>query len=410
MRRALETGASDSIGLAKDFVTAFPGGGPEPKEPRGPFSDDVARALSDEGNLRQFAETFDPADYGLRDAWETILCTGRRCREVLNLRLDCTGRYRGLAMLWHDQTKVGNLNDAIRIPEYLYQRLTARQATTLARFEDRRGRPPAGAEREAMALLSSRVRNLHGERSISYGTYQTRFKQWVDSLDLGRAVSHQARHTLATNLLRAGATLAQIRRYLGQVSERMAEHYAAISNTDLEDVLNLVWVAGPGSASPGKLLSGGLTPMSREEALALALDLNRRSTPTFGGQCTYQPVVSGGACPWNVDCENCDKFVLSGADLLYWRRKQEQWRSIAERAPDDATADYLHSVFEPTARAIDGLEKALAGLGLLDRALALDFRRPQDYFDRIWSIGFRPEALAAAADDPATGDSTQESG
>jgi len=83
---------------------------------------------------------------------------------------------------------------------------------------------------------------------------------------------------------------------------------------------------------------------------------------------------------------------------------------LAERAPDDATADYLHSVFEPTARAIDGLEKALAGLGLLDRALALDFRRPQDYFDRIWSIGFRPEALAAAADDPATGDSTQESG
>ena len=29
----------------------------------------------------------------------------------------------------------------------------------------------------------------------------------------------------------------------------------------------------------------------------------------------------------------------------------------------DATADYLHRYFEPTARAIDGLEKALAGLG-----------------------------------------------
>jgi hypothetical protein len=46
-------------------------------------------------------------------------------------------------------------------------------------------------------------------------------------------------------------------------------------------------------------------------------------------------------------CENCGKFVMSGADLLYWRRKQEQWRAIAERAPDDATADYLHQVFEP---------------------------------------------------------------
>jgi hypothetical protein len=50
--------------------------------------------------------------------------------------------------------------------------------------------------------------------------------------------------------------------------------------------------------------------------------------------------------------------VLSGAGLLYWRRKQEQWRSVAERAPNDTTADCLHQVFEPTARAIEGLEKA----------------------------------------------------
>src|SRR2546422_4082497 len=48
---------------------------------------------------------------------------------------------------------------------------------------------------------------------------------------------------------------------------------------------------------------------------------------------------------------------------------RSQWRLLAEGAPDDATADYLHRYFEPTARAIDGLEKALAGLGLLDDAL-----------------------------------------
>ncbi len=62
-----------------------------------------------------------------------------------------------------------------------------------------------------------------------------------------------------------------------------------------------------------------------------------------------------------------DLCVLSRS----WLSAQEQWRAIAERAPDDATADYLHQVFEPTARAIDGLEKALAGLGLLDQALTL---------------------------------------
>ena len=89
---------------------------------------------------------------------------------------------------------------------------------------------------------------------------------------------------------------------------------------------------------------------------------------------------------------------MTGADLLYWRRKREQWHSIAERAPDDTTAGYLHKVFEPTARAIDGLEKALAGLGLLDQALALDLRRPQDYFHRLWNTGFPVPALSAITD------------
>jgi hypothetical protein len=85
--------------------------------------------------------------------------------------------------------------------------------------------------------------------------------------------------------------------------------------------------------------------------------------------------------------------VLSGADLLYWRRKREQWRQLAEGAPDDATAAYLHQYFEPTARAIDGLEKALAGLGLLNDAL-LDLRKPQDYFHRVWATAFRATDLA----------------
>ena len=156
-----------------------------------------------------------------------------------------------------------------------------------------------------------------------------------------------------------------------------------------------MWVAGPGTPSPGTLLSGPATPITREQAQALAIDLSRRSTPADGGFCTFQPVVDGGACPWNLDCHNCASFVLSGADLLYWRRKREQWYSIAERAPDDATASWLHDVFAPTAAAIDGLEAALAGLGLLDDALALDLRRPQDYFQRVWNIGFRATELAS---------------
>ena len=111
----------------------------------------------------------------------------------------------------------------------------------------------------------------------------------------------------------------------------MSEHYVHLTQTDLEDVLQHVWVAGPGATRPGELISGPAQPLSREQAQALAVDLSRRSTPAEGGFCTFQPVVDGGACPWKLDCHNCDKFVLSGADLFYRRRKREQWRLARRR-------------------------------------------------------------------------------
>ena len=302
-------------------------------------------------------------------------------------------------MFWHDQTKVGNYDAAIRIPERLYDLLAERQRKTLDRFTARYGYRPSGQQRSGLALFPTIYRSQDGTVSLTHQWFYSRFRPWVDAMDLGHYVPHQARHTLATSLLRHGATLTHIRRYLGQVSDRMAEHYVHLSHSDLEDILQHVWVAGPGTASPGQLLAGDAAPLSREQAQALAIDLSRRSTPAEGGFCTFQPVVDGGACPWNLDCHNCDKFVLSGADLLYWRRKREQWRLLAEGAPDDATATYLHDYFEPTARAIDGLEKALAGLGLLDDALALDLRKPQDYFHRVWSTAFRASDLAAAESD-----------
>ncbi|MFZ0118631.1 MAG: tyrosine-type recombinase/integrase [Pseudonocardiaceae bacterium] len=345
----------------------------------------------------------------MRDVWETIVLTGRRVNEVLRVRWDCIGRYGGLAMFWHDQTKVGNYDAAIRIPERLHQILAERQRKTVDHFLARHGRTPTSTERAAMALFPSTVRNPDGATALTYHWFWVRFRAWVDGLDLGHYVAHQARHTLATNLLCAGASLTHIRRYLGQVSERMAEHYVHLSQSDLENVLQQVWVAGPGTTNPGERLSGeaagSLThELTHEQAMTIAVDLSRRSTPAEGGFCTFQPVVDGGACPWNLDCHNCDKFVLSGADLLYWRRKREQWRQLAEGAPDDATADYLHDYFEPTARAIDGLEKALAGLGLLDQALAVDLRKPQDYFHRVWSTAFRAADLTQAGQEHSEGD------
>ncbi|MGC4808902.1 tyrosine-type recombinase/integrase [Micromonospora sp. DT228] len=397
-RWALETGEADRVGLARAIVLAFPEGGRPPYRPRSPFTDHTARMLADETNLAAL-HGLDTTDRGLRDIWETIIVTGRRAGEVLGLRVDCVSMHNGVPLLWHDQTKVGNLNEAIRIPEYTQQRLQARQLKTLTQFEHRHGRAPTDAERTRMALFPARQKNPHGDRTVSYAWFHSRFRPWVASLDLGGAVPHQARHTLATRLLAAGASLHHIKRYLGHVSERMTEHYAKVALSEIDDILHHVWVSGPGSPSPGELRAHRVTPLAPEAAQALVLDLNRRSTPTEGGICTFQVVVDGGACPWKLDCHNCDKFVMTGADLLYWRRKRDQWRSIAERAPTDEMSDYLHAVFEPTARAIDGLERALGGLGLLEDALAMDMRRPQDYFHRLWSVGFRTSDLAAIGND-----------
>jgi integrase len=403
LRDALETGAAERLGLDREFIIAIPAAGATMgRTARRPFPDEVARALADQANLAALAATYDVNDGGVRDIWETTVITGRRIGEVIKLRWDCIGRYGGLAMFWHDQTKVGNYDAAIRIPERLYDLLAERQRKTLDRFTARYGYCPAGEQRAGLALFPTIYRSQDGTVPLTHQWFYSRFRPWVDAMDLGHCVPHQARHTLATSLLRHGATLTHIRRYLGQVSDRMAEHYVHLSHSDLEDILQHVWVAGPGTARPGQLLAGDAAPLSREQAQVLAIDLSRRSTPAEGGFCTFQPVIDGGACPWNLDCHNCDKFVLSGAGLLYWRRKREQWRLLAEGAPDDATASYLHDYFEPTARAIDGLEKALAGLGLLDDALALDLRKPQDYFHRVWSTAFRASGLAAAESDDGT--------
>ena len=395
LRASLDNGIADEIGIPRAFIVAAPHGGTQPSPSRRPFPDHVAHQLADPDNLQILADTYDPNDVGIRDAWTIIVATGRRANEVLKLRLDCTGRYNGLPMLWHDQTKVGNYDTAIRIPDSVHELIADRRGKSIAKYLQHHGHEPHPHDRERMALFPSNVRNPDGTAPMGYAWYCRSFRLWVDSLDLGgNYVTHQARHTLATKLLRHGAPLHHIQRYLGQISPRMAERYAKASLSDIEDILQHVWVAGPAAPNPGEVLSAGSTTLARSEAQALALDLSRRSTPAEGGFCTFQPVVQGGQCPWNLDCHNCDKFVLSGADLLYWRRKREQWRSIAERAPDDATADYLHRVFEPTSRAIDGLEKALAAVGLLDEALALDMRRPQDYLHRMWATAFRAQELA----------------
>ena len=113
-------------------------------------------------DLARLAAGFDPLDRGIRDIWEIIVATGRRCSEVTELRLDCTGRYGGLPLLWHDQTKVGNYDAAIRIPERLYDLLAGRQRKTLDRFTARYGYRPSGQQRSGLALFPTIYRSQDG--------------------------------------------------------------------------------------------------------------------------------------------------------------------------------------------------------------------------------------------------------
>ena len=56
------------------------------------------------------------------------------------------------------------------------------------------------------------------------------------------------------------------RRYLGHLSIPMTEHCAKVAISEIEDVLQHVWVAGPGAPRPGELL----TEVYREVSAVLA--------------------------------------------------------------------------------------------------------------------------------------------
>lgn len=194
LREALESGEAGRAGLQRAFIVALPTSGIKVGRRR-PFPDDVARALAHPGNLDRLAAS-DPGDRGLRDIWEALVLTGRRCGEVLNARLDCISRHNKVPLFWRDQTKVGNLDAAIRIPERLYQTIERRQAITIAQFVQRQGREPTVEERSRIALFPRRTANREGLKGVSYGWFHRLFRAWVLTLDIGRCVPHQTRHAL----------------------------------------------------------------------------------------------------------------------------------------------------------------------------------------------------------------------
>ena len=402
MRWALETGAAEAIGLPRDFIVAVPAGGALSfKNPR-PFSDEVLRALSDPANIAYLAE-MDPNDNGLADIWSIQVRCGRRISEVIQLRLDCVSEHLGRTWMWVDMTKVDKLDYAIQIPRDVYDLVVDRQAKTAKKFRLKHGEEPTPAQRRTIALFPSKVANPSFERSLSTSSFTVAFKAWLESeqIRLPGHTTHQARHTLATQLVAAGASMAHVKQVLGHVSERMSDSYVLIAGSQVEPFLQQVWVAGPGAATPGRVV---LTPTAAETATAQRLMVDLAAVPTEHGLCTFKPVVGGHDCPFDRQCHACEHFVLTGADYGYWKRQEQRWTAMAEGAPDQGARDYIYAVFETSSQALTGLEKALAALGLLDTAAELDLRSPsQDFFDPIWRHGWRAGDLVRLADstDPA---------
>lgn len=390
MRYALDSGVADAIGLRRDFMLAFPEGKLQhSKRPR-PLSDDVFEHLISPANMKLLAAR-DPNNLGIEDIWFIQIRVGRRIGEVVNLRYDCASEHLGRKYAWFDMTKVNQLDYGVLIPDDVFWVIRERQKKTAEKYRLKHGVAPTGKTAQRIALFPSTTQNSHFLNAIAIATFQDRFKKWLEEIELPGHVSHQARHTLATRLVDAGAPMVVVKQILGHVSERMSEHYTLISSARIEPYLQQVWVKGPGSSAPGELVR---TPdPSNESAIHLKL-IDIAALPTEGGLCTFKPVVGGADCPKGLRCNDCEDFVLTGADYAYWKRQEERWATYAENAPDDASRAYVYQLFESSSTAIAGLEKALSTLGLLEQARNIDLRNPyQDFFDPIWNRGWRASDL-----------------
>ena len=352
----------------------------------------MLRALSDAANIAQL-DDMDPYDGGVADIWSIQVRCGRRISEVVKLRLDCVSEHLSRTWLWVDMTKVGKLDYAIQIPRDVYDLVLNRQAKTVHKYRLKHGVDPTAAQRRTIALFPSRMSNPTFQRSVSTATFAVSFKAWIesDTMRIPGHTTHQARHTLATRLVAAGASMTHVKRVLGQVSERMGECYVLIAGSQIEPYLQQIWVTGPGATQPGRLV---LTPTDVEKGSAQQQLVDLAAIPTEHGLCTFKPVVGGLDCPFQRNCTNCEHFVTTGADYGYWKRQEQRWAAMAEGAPDEVARDYIYRTFDKSSQALAGLEKALLALGLLDHAKELDLRSPhQDFFDPIWRQGWRANDL-----------------
>ena len=261
LRDALDTGTADRIGLAREFIVACPRGGTQPPTVPRPFPDEVARALADE-------TTCQPRRH-LRPATTAACATSGRPSsspaaapaKCSSCALDCLGRYGGLPMLWHDQTKVGNYDAAIRIPERRSRAAspsasarpwTASPPTTAA-GPPTRARTDGAVPVAPTATPTARVPLATSGSTAGSGSGST--SSTSAQLRAAPGPPHPGHQAAA----RTAPACTHIRRYLGPGLRPDGRALRQCRHSDIEDVLQHVWVAGPGAANPGELLAGETT-------------------------------------------------------------------------------------------------------------------------------------------------------
>jgi hypothetical protein len=84
----------------------------------------------------------------------------------------------------HRPLRRAGYDAAIRIPERLYEVLAERQRKTLDRFTARYGHRPAGAQRAQLALFPTTYRSHDGTVPLTHQWFYSRFRPWVDAMDL----------------------------------------------------------------------------------------------------------------------------------------------------------------------------------------------------------------------------------
>ena len=115
-----------------------------------------------------------------------------------------------------------------------------------------------------------------------------------------------------------------------------------------------------------------------------------RTPPPWAASASCNPSSMAAPVPgaWNAATATS---LSSPARPAYWRHKREQMATAT--GPKAPPTHYVYRHFESRhGRA----REELAGLGLLDQALALDLCKPPEYFHRIWSTASRANDRAAA--------------